>query len=206
MLHYSKKDLEGLDQRYRNYMVNSLSGYKSANLIGTQNKEGQNNLAVFNSVIHLGSSPALLGFILRPTTVPRHTFANMQSIGFFTVNHIHKEIISQAHHSSAKYPEGVSEFEQTELTPEYKEGQKVPYVSGAPVQILCRYVNNYLIEENQTRLVIGEIEEVYIQSNMLHEDGWLQLDKGNVVAINGLEGYAETKLLDRFPYARPKNK
>jgi hypothetical protein len=38
---------------------------------------------------------------------------------------------------------------------------------------------------------------------MEHKDGWLQLDKGNVVAINGLDGYCLPKLVDRFEYARP---
>ena len=40
---------------------------------------------------------------------------------------------------------------------------------------------------------------------MLLEDGWVQLDLGGVVSINGLDGYAKTKLIERFPYARPKN-
>jgi hypothetical protein len=31
------------------------------------------------------------------------------------------------------------------------------------------------------------------------------LDKGKVVAINGLDGYALPELLDRLPYARSKN-
>ena len=204
MRHFTADDLSNFETRYRNYLINSLSGYKSANLIGTQNASGQTNLAVFNSVVHLGSNPALLGFILRPTTVQRHSFSNMQNTGYFSVNHIGQDMIEAAHHTSAKYPETVSEFEKTGLQPVYKTDQKVPFVEGSPVQILCRYVNNYLIEENNTRLVVGAIEEVFVQEEMLHPDGWLQLDKGNVVAINGLEGYAKTELIDRFPYARPK--
>ena len=31
-------------------------------------------------------------------------------------------------------------------------------------------------------------------------DGWLRLDKAKTVAINGLDGYAETKLIERFVY------
>ena len=43
-----------------------------------------------------------------------------------------------------------------------------------------------------------------MKDEMLLEDGWVQLDMGGVVAINGLDGYALPKLLDRYPYARPK--
>ena len=53
-------------------------------------------------------------------------------------------------------------------------------------------------------LIVGKILALYVQENMLGEDGWIRLDQGNVVSINGLDGYALPKLLDRFPYARPK--
>jgi hypothetical protein len=38
---------------------------------------------------------------------------------------------------------------------------------------------------------------------LLHKDYWLQLDKANVIAINGLDGYALPKLMERLEYARP---
>ena len=204
MHYFSKAKIAELNNRYRNNLINSISGYKSANLIGTISKTGTTNLAVFNSIVHLGSNPALLGFILRPTTVPRHSFSNMKENGVFTVNHIAKNQIEAAHHSSAKYPEEISEFDQTELNPVYKNDFAAPFVEGAPVQIACRYVNDYLIEENDTRLVVGAIEGVYIDDKMILDDGWVQLDLGEVVTINGLDGYALPKLIERFPYARPK--
>ena len=77
MHYFSKAEIAELNNRYRNNLINCISGYKSANLIGTISKTGITNLAVFNSIVHLGSNPALLGFILRPTTVPRHSFSNM---------------------------------------------------------------------------------------------------------------------------------
>ena len=204
MHYFSKAEIAELNNRYRNNLINSISGYKSANLIGTISKTGITNLAVFNSIVHLGSNPALLGFILRPTTVPRHSFSNMKENGVFTVNHIAKNQVEAAHHSSAKYPEEISEFDKTELNPVYKNDFAAPFVEDAPVQIACRYVNNYLIEENDTRLVVGAIEGVYIDDKMILDDGWVQLDLGEVVTINGLDGYALPQLIERFPYARPK--
>ena len=204
MQHFSKETIDALAIRYKNNLINSISGYKSANLIGTQNKAGNTNLAVFNSVVHLGSNPALLGFILRPTTVPRHSYQNMKETGVFTINHISKDQIEDAHHSSAKYAEDISEFDQTNLEAEYKANCLAPFVKGAPVQIACRYVNDYLIKENDTLLVVGAIEHLFIQEEMMLEDGYVQLDKGEVVTVNGIDGYALPQLLARFPYARPK--
>ena len=137
MHYFSKAEIAELNNRYRNNLINSISGYKSANLIGTISKTGTTNLAVFNSIVHLGSNPALLGFILRPTTVPRHSFSNMKENRVFTVNHIAKNQIEAAHHTSAKYPEEISEFDQTELNPVYKNDFAAPFVEGAPVQLLA---------------------------------------------------------------------
>ena len=204
MQHFSKEAIDALAIRYKNNLINSISGYKSANLIGTKSKAGNTNLAVFNSIVHLGSNPAFLGFILRPTTVPRHSYQNMQETGVFTINHISKDQIEDAHHTSAKYPENISEFNQTKLEEEYKLDCFAPFVKNAPVQIACRYVNDYLIKENDTLLVVGAVEHLFVQDEMLLEDGYVQLDKGEVVTVNGIDGYALPQLLERFPYARPK--
>ena len=204
MHHFQLKELEGLSKIYRLNLINSVTGYKSAHLIGSISPSGDENLAVFSSIIHLGSNPALIGFILRPKTVPRNSHANMKSTGVFTLNAISSNQIEDAHHTSAKYPDNISEFDQTNLEPEIKQGWKAPYVKGAQIQIGCSYVNEYLIKENDTILVIGKIEHLFIEEQLLGKDGWIQLDKGDIVSINGLDGYAIPTLIKRFEYARPK--
>jgi hypothetical protein len=51
---------------------------------------------------------------------------------------------------------------------------------------------------------VASIEGIYVDDGILQEDGWLRLDLAKTVTINGLDGYAETKLIERFEYARPK--
>ena len=204
MHQFDKEKFQDLAKIYRLNLINSVTGYKSAHLVGTCSKAGDQNLAIFSSVVHLGSDPALIGFILRPTTVPRHSHANMKETGFFSLNAISKSQIKEAHHTSAKYPEGVSEFDQTLLEPEKKKGWEIPFVKGAPIQMGCKYLNQYHIKENNTLLIIGSIEQLFIKEGLLQEDGWVQLDKGEIVSINGLDGYALPTLLERFEYARPK--
>jgi flavin reductase (DIM6/NTAB) family NADH-FMN oxidoreductase RutF len=79
-------------------------------------------------------------------------------------------------------------------------------VKGSPVRLLCRYVNEYPINENNTIHIIASIEAIYYDSVLEREDKWLQLDKVNVVTINGLDGYALPQLLNRFEYARVNQK
>ena len=191
-----------MDKVYRLNLINSCTGYKSANLIATKSIEGDLNVAIFSSITHLGSNPAMLGFIVRPTTVPRDTYKNIRETLYFSVNHVSVEIIADAHHTSAAYDAGISEFEKTNLKSEFKDGIETPFVSGAPVQLLCKYLNEYPIEENGTIHIIASIEAVFYMDDLAHEDGWLQLDRGNVVAINGLDGYCLPILQDRLKYAR----
>lgn len=192
-----------MDKVRRLNLINSCTGYKSANLIATKSVEGIENVAVFSSITHLGSNPAMLGFIVRPTTIPRDTYNNIKETGFFTVNHISSEMIADAHHTSASYGCGISEFEKTSLKPEYKPEINFPFVENAPVQLLCKYLNEYHIVENDTIHVIASIENIFYDEKLEYKEGWLQLDKANVVAINGLDGYCLPKLIDRFEYARP---
>jgi flavin reductase (DIM6/NTAB) family NADH-FMN oxidoreductase RutF len=199
-----RPEIEKMERVPRLNLINSCTGYKSANLIATISNEGRTNVAVFSSVTHLGSDPALISFTLRPTTVPRHTYKNIKEYGYFSINHITAEQIADAHHTSAAYPEEISEFDQTELEPIYHNDCPVPFVKGSPVKLLCKYVNEYLIQENGCLLVVASIEAIFYEEQLLTSDHWLQLDKGKVVAINGLDGYALPELVERFAFARPK--
>jgi flavin reductase (DIM6/NTAB) family NADH-FMN oxidoreductase RutF len=203
MKQITTEDLAKMNKITRLNLVNSCTGYKSANLIASKSANGTTNVAIFSSITHLGSNPAMLGFILRPTTVPRDTYKNIKETGYFTVNHVTANLIEAAHQSSASYDAEISEFETTNLEEEFKENITTPFVKGSPVQLLCKYLNEYPIIENDTLHIIASIEEIFFDENLEHEDGWLQLDKGNVVAINGLDGYCLPKLIDRFEYARP---
>lgn len=203
MIHIDKAEFQSLSKIPRLNLINSCMGYKSANLIGSISEEGHSNLAIFSSIVHLGSDPALLGFIIRPTTVPRHTYTNIKQTAFFTVNAISESLIQRAHQTSASYPKEVNEFEVAGIASEFKDGLNVPFVKESPVQLLCKYVNEYLVTENSTIHIIASIERIYVKSELLSEDYWIQLDKGKVVTINGLDGYAKAELLDRFEYARP---
>ena len=202
MKHISRDGISQMEKIERLNLINSCTCYKSANLLATKSVEGNSNVAIFSSVTHLGSNPAMIGFIMRPTTVPRDTYKNIKETGFFTVNHITADMIEDAHHTSANYELGISEFDKTNLQEEYKNGIKVPFVKGSPVQLYCKYVDEYYIKENDTIHVIASIENLFFEEELEHKDGWLQIDKGNVVALNGLDGYCLPKLIERFEYAR----
>ena len=189
---------------YRINLINSCSGYKSANLVGSISAEGITNVAIFSSITHIGSNPALLGFFLRPTTVIRNTYNNIKENGIFTINHIHDAILEDAHHTSAKYDASQSEFDMTDLEEEFKNSFLAPFVKGSPVQMAMTYVEEYNIKSNDTILLIAEIKDLYVHNNLLQNDGFLNLSEAKIAAINGLDGYSIPKLKTRLNYQRPK--
>ena len=205
MIHFSRTDIDKMDKIFRLNLINSCTGFKSANLLGTKSLNGVSNVAVFSSITHLGSNPPLIGFILRPTTVPRDTYRNINDTGVFTVNHINSDIIEDAHHTSAKYPDEVSEFTKTDLQEEFLGDFSAPFVKDAKIRLGCTFLNEYEIKENDTLLLVSQVDHLYVaDQEILQTDGWLKLQNADTVTINGLDGYAKTALIDRYPYARPK--
>lgn len=204
MEHISKNQINSMDKIYRLNLINSCTGYKSANLIGSCSDDGILNLAIFSSITHLGSNPSLLSFIVRPTVVPRDTYRNIIDKKFFTVNHIHLEDIEDAHHTSARYPANISEFDVTKFESEFLNDFPAPFVKSSKIKLACEFLNKYEIKENDTLLMVAEIKDIYYEKELLSKDGWLQLDKAKSVAINGLDGYALPSLINRYQYAKPK--
>ncbi len=204
MKRFLRSEIDALEHLYKINLINSCSGFKSANLIGSISNNKIPNVAVFSSVVHMGSAPPLMGMVFRPLTVPRDTYKNIKETKYYTINHIHEEITQEAHHTSAKYPLEFSEFDATKLTPQYKDEWDVPFVKNAPVQLLMKYEEEYHIKSNDTILLIGSIEALFIKENLIKHDGFVDLVEGNVTAINGLDAYAVPKERRRYDYQRPR--
>ena len=88
MVRWSLAELNTWPSRKRARTVNSLSGFKSATLVGTSTPHGVHNLSVVSSVVHLGSNPAQMGMVLRPPGVDAHTYKNLKATGQCTFNHM----------------------------------------------------------------------------------------------------------------------
>ncbi|MCG8733882.1 flavin oxidoreductase [Tenacibaculum finnmarkense] len=203
-MHLSRKAIDDMNHLYKINLMNSISGYKPANLIATKSEDGTSNVAVFSSVVHYGSSPAILGFVLRPTTVARNTYDNIKKTGFYTINAINEVIIEDAHHTSAKYPSGVSEFDKTDLTEIYNDDFFAPYVAESPIKIGMKFLEEHHIKANGTILILGEVTDLYFKESMLSEDGFLNLSEEKIASINGLDTYMVAKEYKRLSYQRPK--
>lgn len=188
---------------YRANFINSLTGFKSASLIGTYHANGIANLGVFSNIIHIGADPALIGFINRPIAAAPHTIQNIEQQKHYTINSIHSNFIEKAHQCSAKYAETVSEFAAVGLIELTVEGINAPFVAESLVKYALELVEIVPIKHNGTFLVIGAVQMAIVDESLLGTDGFLHLEKASTVCSLGIDGYYEPTKLNRFSYAKP---
>lgn len=199
----SSEQINEFSKLFRLNLINSITGYKPGNLIGTQDASGRKNLAIFSSIVHLGSNPPLIGMISRPAVVDRNTLSNIKETGLYTINHVNTNIYVQAHQTSAKYDHGVSEFEKTGLTPEYLNDFQAPFVKESNIRIGMKLEETIPIQLNGTILIIGKVQFITCADNLICENGSVDLNLADSVAISGLDTYHSVEKVDQLPYARP---
>lgn len=202
-MHLKATDIKAMEKIRRLNIINSITGIKPANLIGTASAEGQTNLAIFSSLVHLGSNPALLGFIVRPAGEEvRHTYENIKQTGCYTINQVHTSFAEQAHYTSAKFERTVSEFEACHFTEEYMEGFAAPFVKESLLKIGMELRQEIPLAINGTILLIGEVVQVVVPDEAVDEEGHIHLEQLNAAGISGLNTYYGLHRLAQFPYAR----
>lgn len=198
-----KSEIEQLGQRYRTAFINSLAGFRQAVLIGTKSMDEKSNLAIFNSLIHLGANPALFGLMSRPDNVQRDTLQNILETKEYTMNFIQASHYKKAHQTSARYDKGISEFEKVGFTPFYHSGFKAPFVKEAVIKIAMKFEQSIPITINGTILIIGSIMMVDTNDGIVGEDGFVNLSASEVLISQGLDAYFISSEIGRLPYAKP---
>jgi flavin reductase (DIM6/NTAB) family NADH-FMN oxidoreductase RutF len=88
------------------------------------------------------------------------------------------------------------------LTPQYLGLGQTPYVAESLIKMGLEYVEEYVIQANQTILIVGKVLELFLPDACLDEQGNLDLNAAGTVALSGLDTYYAAEMLRRLPYAR----
>lgn len=198
----TSEDITNLEQRYRTTLMNTLSGFKPLFLLGTVSTAGINNLSLINSVVHIGANPFMLGFIMRPLTVSRHSYDNLMATKSYSLNAVTQNNLAQAHHASAKFEVDVCEFEATGILPEFISGITAPLVAESPLKMALEPVEEHLIS-NGTLLIIGKVIKLIMPDNIIGTDGFSHLENLGLVSCLGLDAYYKPEFIARYEFARP---
>ena len=202
---FNKKSISELEKLQRTNLINTLSGYKSVNLIGSISESGTSNLAIFNSVFHLGADPALQGMIVRPDSVERHTLQNIRSTGYFTINQVHEDIREKAHQCAARFPREFSEFDAVGLKEQYLERFTAPFVEESKIKSGFKVAEILDLRHNGTHLVIGELEFLFVEEGIIDPEFRIDHQKANSLAVIGLDYYLTAEPGTCLPYAKPQS-
>lgn len=200
---FSEKDFHGMEQRFRGAFFNSLGGFKSLTLVGTQSLSGQTNLSVVSSVFHIGANPPLMGMIFRPDSVDRHTLENIMETKCYTFNHVRESYYEAAHQTSARYPRDVSEFEACGLKEYFTSNIAAPYVRDSPIKIGLELAERIDLQINGTVMILGRIVETIVPTDCLTPDGFVDIEMAGSITVSGLDSYHSTTKIGRLPYAKP---
>lgn len=111
--------------------------------------------------------------------------------------------MEKAHQASAKYPDGVSEFEEVGLTVQYIDNFPAPFVGESVVKYGLTLHEIVPIKVNDTFLVIGKIHFILLEKGLLMPDGFIDLHMAETICSNGIDSYYATKPLGRLAYAKP---
>ncbi len=191
------------ESRYRAAFANSLTGFKSGNLVGTSNSSGRDNLAIMTSAVHLGSHPPLIMLVIRPDVAERHTLSNILETGVYTLNHIGANAVERAHQTAARYPADISEFDAVGLTRRAIPDFLAPAVAESPLSMGLELREERKLEINGTHLVIGEVVWVELDEAIVGEDGYIDIEAATTVAVSGLDSYHRSQRHCRMEYAKP---
>ena len=203
-MHYTESEIKELNSITRLKLMNSITGIKSANLIGTISEKGCTNLAIFSSVVHLGSNPALVGFVIRPNNdVKRDTLDNILETKQFTINHVHSSFIEKAHYTSLNFNHDQSEFDYCNLESFYIDNYLPPFVKESKVKIGLKLNEIIPVKSNGCKFIIGEVEHVLIDASIdLLSEGSINLEDSNSVGVGGLNSYYSMSKIAELPFPR----
>jgi len=171
-------------------------------LVGTKSPAHQENLAIFNSLFHVGAHPPLCGLVFRPNVPSANTLGNIINTQIYTLNHIMPNFIEAAHQCSARYEAGESEFSASGLHPFYKEAIWAPFVQESCLQMACEMVQKIDIPLNGTCIIIGKIIHIQVPDEVLKADGFVDLHKAKTVLGSGLDAYYTSEKQQRLSYAK----
>lgn len=174
----------------------------------TIDEDGRPNLAPFSFFNIFSVNPPIA--IFSPArrgrdNTTKHTFENVKTVAEAVINIVTYDMVQQCSLASAEFPEGVSEFEKSGLTPIDSDLVRPKRVKESPVQLECRV--NEVIELGQNggagNLVVCEILKVHISEDVLNAEGKIDPLKMDQVGRCGGNWYSRVNAASMFEVEKP---
>jgi flavin reductase (DIM6/NTAB) family NADH-FMN oxidoreductase RutF len=178
------------------YLLGSV-GPRPIAFASTIDEQGRPNLAPFSFFNVFSSNPPIL--IFSPArrgrdNTTKHTLENVLKNKQCVINIVNWDIVEQMSLTSTEYPEGVSEFEKSGLTPIASELVAPFRVKESPVQMECKVKEVIPLGTNggAGNLIICQVLLMHINEQILDADGRISPEKIDLVARMGGHWYSRS--------------
>jgi flavin reductase (DIM6/NTAB) family NADH-FMN oxidoreductase RutF len=174
--------------------------------VSTTDGLGNYNLAPFSFFNAVGEDPPHIMFsTVRTGNVNKDTLNNVLQTGEFVVNMATEDLVEKMNTTSANLKPGESEFELAGLTPADSVFVKAPRVLESPVNMECRLVHHYSLENHKNggaTIMIGRVVMFHVDDSILLDNYKINQDAYRPVAR--LAGWNYSKLGEIFSIKRPE--
>lgn len=192
------------------YLVGAVAPRPIA-FASTISKDGTANLAPYSFFNVFGSNPPVLVFSsnrrVRGNTT-KDTLHNVEATGEVVINIVNYAIVKQMTLASIEYPEDVSEFDKSGLTPIASDLVKPFRVQESPVQLECKVKEIMPLgtEGGAGHLIICDIVRIHLNENILNENGRIDPHKADLMGRMGRAWYVRASGANVFPIVQsPKD-
>jgi flavin reductase (DIM6/NTAB) family NADH-FMN oxidoreductase RutF len=189
------------------YLLTAVSPRPIA-FASTVDEEGRPNLAPFSFFNVFSANPPIA--IFSPArrgrdNTTKHTLENVKKVREAVINVVTYDMVQQCSLASTDFPEGISEFEKTGLTPIDSDLIQPKRIKESPVQLECRV--NDVVELGQNggagNLVICEVLRVHVSEDVLNAEGKIDPLKMDQVGRCGGNWYNRVNVASMFEVEKP---
>lgn len=174
--------------------------------VSTISKDGHHNLAPFSFFNAVGEDPPHVMFsTVRSGNVNKDTLNNVLETGEFVVNMGTEALVDKLNLTSANLKPEESEFELAGLTPAPSLIVKAPRVLESPVNMECKLVHHYSLEDYKdggATVMIGRVVMFHVDDSILLDN--YKIDQDAYRPVARLAGWNYSKLGEIFSIKRPE--
>lgn len=159
----------------------------------TVSREGVTNLAPFSFFTVVCNYPPMISLTMshRPDGSKKHSLRNAEETGEFCFNVVTEDTWERMVDSANGYPEGVSEFDATGLTPIPGVKVRAPRVKEAPIHFECKTHQVIYLGPHKHPLLIGEVVYFHVDPAVMTGK---YIDMEKLHPVGRLNGFLQCKL------------
>lgn len=149
----------------------------------------------------LSSDPPMVGIGVRRE---RFSFAQIQALKCFTVNIPTVQMAESVDYCGVASGRDIDKFKARGLTPRRASTNPSPIVEECPLSLECDLENS--VDLGSHVLFIGKVKAVQVTSELINNDGKLDLQQADLLAYAHGSYYSLGRSLGKFGYSVKKSK